>query len=172
MIGGGLATSDWQSRVLLDGVTAMFGERYGPPTLGADYFSLARRHHSLVVPESCRDKVGAYFSQGAAEFVAAVEMDLFDYSVEASRVNWVNANFVTVSNNLTSNTDGIVLGNGDAPCEQIECLFTDYFVTNNILYEDRIGIHLYDGPNHVIANNDFFNVDPSGENARTVAATR
>ncbi len=34
--------------------------------------------------------------QGAADFVAAVEADLFDYSVEASRVNWVNANFVTV----------------------------------------------------------------------------
>src|SRR5690554_4607297 len=38
----------------------------------------------------------ALTAQGAAEFVAAVEMDLFDYSVEASRVNWVNANFVTV----------------------------------------------------------------------------
>jgi peptidyl-dipeptidase A len=35
-------------------------------------------------------------AQGAADFVAAVEKDLFDYSVEASRVNWVNANFVTV----------------------------------------------------------------------------
>lgn len=34
--------------------------------------------------------------QGAADFVAAAETDLFDYSVEASRVNWVNANFVTV----------------------------------------------------------------------------
>jgi len=33
--------------------------------------------------------------QGAADWVAAVEKDLFDYSVEASRVNWVNANFVT-----------------------------------------------------------------------------
>jgi peptidyl-dipeptidase A len=38
----------------------------------------------------------AMTAQGAAEFVAAVEKDLFDYSVEASRVNWVNANFVTV----------------------------------------------------------------------------
>lgn len=80
---------------------------------------------------------------------------------------WHNANYVTVSNNLTSNTDGIVLGNGDSPCGQIECLFTDYFVTNNILYEDRIGIVLYDGPNHLVANNDFFNVEPSGENAMT-----
>lgn len=34
--------------------------------------------------------------QGAADWVASVEQDLFDYSVEASRVNWVNANFVTV----------------------------------------------------------------------------
>ena len=79
----------------------------------------------------------------------------------------MRANFVTVSNDLTSNTDGIVLGNGDAPCEQIECLFTDYFVTNNTLYDDRSGIQLYDGLNHVITNSDFFNVDPSGEDART-----
>jgi peptidyl-dipeptidase A len=35
-------------------------------------------------------------AQGAADFVAAVEADLFDWSVEASRVNWVNANFITV----------------------------------------------------------------------------
>ncbi len=34
--------------------------------------------------------------QGAADWVASVEKDLFDYSIEASRVNWVNANFVTV----------------------------------------------------------------------------
>ena len=33
--------------------------------------------------------------QGAADFVAAAEKDLFDYSVEASRVDWVNATYIT-----------------------------------------------------------------------------
>ncbi|TCJ39622.1 M2 family metallopeptidase [Parafrankia sp. BMG5.11] len=32
---------------------------------------------------------------GAAQFVAAAEKDLFDYTVEASRVNWVNATYIT-----------------------------------------------------------------------------
>ncbi|AKH41293.1 peptidyl-dipeptidase A [Altererythrobacter atlanticus] len=32
---------------------------------------------------------------GAAQFVAAVERDLFDYSVDASRVYWVNATYIT-----------------------------------------------------------------------------
>ncbi|GGC17864.1 peptidase M2 [Novosphingobium marinum] len=32
---------------------------------------------------------------GAAQFVAAAEKDLFDYSVEASRVNWVNFTYIT-----------------------------------------------------------------------------
>ena len=32
---------------------------------------------------------------GADAFIADVEKDLFDYSVEASQVNWVNANFIT-----------------------------------------------------------------------------
>ncbi|HYD25923.1 MAG TPA: M2 family metallopeptidase [Croceibacterium sp.] len=33
--------------------------------------------------------------QGAADFVAAAEKDLFDYSVDASRVNWVNMTYIT-----------------------------------------------------------------------------
>ena len=76
---------------------------------------------------------------------------------------WHNANYVTVANNLTANTNGIVLGNGDSPCGQIECAFTDYFVTNNILYDDRGGIQLYDGPNHVISHNNFYLTEPSGD---------
>ncbi|HLT03310.1 MAG TPA: M2 family metallopeptidase [Geminicoccaceae bacterium] len=32
---------------------------------------------------------------GAADFVAAVEKDLFDFSVEAARVAWVNATYIT-----------------------------------------------------------------------------
>ena len=33
--------------------------------------------------------------QGAADFVAAVEKDLFDFSVEAGRVQWINATYIT-----------------------------------------------------------------------------
>ncbi|HZF44785.1 MAG TPA: M2 family metallopeptidase [Sphingomonadaceae bacterium] len=34
--------------------------------------------------------------QGAADFVAAAEADLFSYSVEAARTQWVNATYITV----------------------------------------------------------------------------
>ena len=34
-------------------------------------------------------------AQGAADFVAAVEKDLADFSIEANRVGWINANFIT-----------------------------------------------------------------------------
>jgi len=33
--------------------------------------------------------------EGAAQFVAAAEQDLFDYTVEASQVNWVNSTYIT-----------------------------------------------------------------------------
>ena len=33
--------------------------------------------------------------QGAADFVAAVEKDLFDFSVESNRVQWINATYIT-----------------------------------------------------------------------------
>jgi peptidyl-dipeptidase A len=33
--------------------------------------------------------------EGAAQFIAAVEKDLFDYTVEASQVNWVNNTYIT-----------------------------------------------------------------------------
>jgi hypothetical protein len=81
---------------------------------------------------------------------------------------WHNANYVVVSNNLTSNTYGIVMGNGNSPCDIITCEFRDYYVTNNILYNDRIGIKLYSGgPNHFISNNNFYNTPSSGKNAST-----
>lgn len=34
-------------------------------------------------------------AEGARQFVAAAEKDLFDYSVEASQVNWVNSTYIT-----------------------------------------------------------------------------
>jgi peptidyl-dipeptidase A len=33
--------------------------------------------------------------QGAADFVAAVEKDLFDFSIESARIQWVNATYIT-----------------------------------------------------------------------------
>src|SRR5690606_36930671 len=32
--------------------------------------------------------------QGAADFIAAVEKDLFDFSVEYARISWVNATYI------------------------------------------------------------------------------
>ena len=34
-------------------------------------------------------------AQGAADFVVAVEKDLFDFSIEAARIGWVNATYIT-----------------------------------------------------------------------------
>src|SRR5688500_11519243 len=58
----------------------------------------------LVVPAAAQDAAPAAATasatqpmtpQGAADFVAAVEMDLFDFSVEANRVGWINATYIT-----------------------------------------------------------------------------
>jgi len=44
--------------------------------------------------------------QGAADFVAAAEADLFDYSVEAGRIAWVNATYIT------DDTDALAAASG------------------------------------------------------------
>jgi len=56
----------------------------------------------LAVPAAAQDATTAAEApaypmtpQGAADFVAAVEKDLFDFSVEAARVAWVNATYIT-----------------------------------------------------------------------------
>ncbi len=56
----------------------------------------------LAVPAAAQDASAASEApaypmtpQGAADFVAAVEKDLFDFSVEAARVAWVNATYIT-----------------------------------------------------------------------------
>src|SRR3546814_745826 len=41
------------------------------------------------------DQTAAPTAADADAFIAAAEKDLFDYSVEASQVNWVNYNFIT-----------------------------------------------------------------------------
>jgi peptidyl-dipeptidase A len=46
--------------------------------------------------------------QGAADFVAAVEADLFDYSVEASRIAWVNATYITDDTDLLAAQSGAI----------------------------------------------------------------
>jgi parallel beta-helix repeat protein len=81
---------------------------------------------------------------------------------------WHNANYIAVSNNLTYNTDGIIMGNGGDPCATITCTSTDYFVTNNILYNDRIGVYLYAGTNHLISNNNFYQTPSKGKNALAI----
>ncbi len=122
-----------------------------------------------VVHDIGNDGENAKFVQGI--YVSHPQAKVYNnivYNVSGWGIHgWHNANFVTVSNNLTSNTNGIVLGNGDSPCGKIKCEFTDYFVTNNILYDDRVGIQLYKGPNHVISHNAFFMTEPSGMNAVT-----
>lgn len=122
-----------------------------------------------VVHDIGNDGVNAKFVQGI--YVSHPHAKVYNnivYNVSGWGIHgWHNANFVTVSNNLTSNTNGIVLGNGDSPCGKIKCEFTDYFVTNNILYDDRGGIQLYEGPNHLISHNAFFMTEPSGMNALT-----
>jgi peptidyl-dipeptidase A len=60
----------------------------------------------LVMPASAQDapppatqRSAAQFPltpQGAADFIAAAEADLFDFSVEASQVAWVNATYITL----------------------------------------------------------------------------
>ncbi|MDX8358687.1 M2 family metallopeptidase [Sphingopyxis terrae] len=57
---------------------------------------------ALAVPVHAQDDAAATAAPAAAPtaadadaFIAAVEKDLFDYTVEASQVNWVNATYIT-----------------------------------------------------------------------------
>ena len=57
---------------------------------------------ALAAPAVAHDEVTyPQTAEGAAQFVAAAEKDLFDYTVEASQVNWVNAT------NITEDTDAM-----------------------------------------------------------------
>jgi peptidyl-dipeptidase A len=46
--------------------------------------------------------------QGAADFVAAVEADLFDYSLEASRIAWVNSTYITEDTDALAAQSGAI----------------------------------------------------------------
>ncbi len=48
-----------------------------------------------VAPVTPESETFPLTAQGAADFVAAAEKDLFDYGVEASQVNWVNYTYIT-----------------------------------------------------------------------------
>ena len=49
-----------------------------------------------TAPAAATPADGAYpmTPQGAADFVAAVEKDLFDFSIEAGRIQWINATYI------------------------------------------------------------------------------
>ncbi|HEY8603353.1 M2 family metallopeptidase [Tsuneonella suprasediminis] len=64
--------------------------------------ALAALSVALAAPVYAEDTAGSdaaseypHTAEGAGEFVAAAEKDMFDYTVEASQVNWVNYNFIT-----------------------------------------------------------------------------
>ncbi|ROT95104.1 peptidase M2 family protein [Altererythrobacter sp. FM1] len=64
--------------------------------------ALAALSVALAAPAYAEDTAGnddvseyPHTAEGAGEFVVAAEKDMFDYSVEASQVNWVNYNFIT-----------------------------------------------------------------------------
>ena len=57
---------------------------------------------ALAAPAYAQDNAAATAAPAATPtaadadaFIAAVEKDLFDYTVEASQVNWVNATYIT-----------------------------------------------------------------------------
>ena len=54
----------------------------------------------------------------ADAFIAAAEKDLFDYTVEASQVNWVNYNFIT------EDTDAMAARNADSQNGEISASST------------------------------------------------
>ncbi len=61
--------------------------------LAADLATPAAAQQAVAVEGAAQFPMTA---QGAADFVAAVEADLFAYSVEAGRTQWVNATYITV----------------------------------------------------------------------------
>jgi hypothetical protein len=106
---------------------------------------------------------GIYISHPKAKIYNNIVYNVSGFGLHG----WHNAADVSLTNNFTSNTEGIVLGSGDSPCQVITCTTANYFVTNNILYKDRFGVRLYAGPNHVNSNNGFYLTTSSGMNAKT-----
>ena len=73
------------------------------PLLKGAVAALAIALHAPALAESAAPEAAAaapeapfpLTPEGAAQFVAAAEKDLFDYTVEASQVNWVNNTYIT-----------------------------------------------------------------------------
>ncbi|WP_120715779.1 M2 family metallopeptidase [Tsuneonella amylolytica] len=71
--------------------------KFAPVALSALAIALAAPAAAQTAPSAQAEAAPAYplTAEGAAQFVAAAEKDLFDYTVEASQVNWVNATYIT-----------------------------------------------------------------------------
>jgi len=52
---------------------------------------------ALATPVAAQETDGGYplTAEGAAQFVASVEQEMFDYTVDASRIYWVNSTYIT-----------------------------------------------------------------------------
>ncbi|WP_374405368.1 M2 family metallopeptidase [Pelagerythrobacter sp.] len=74
--------------------------KFAPVALAALAVSLAAPAHAQEAAQAMDETQPAaeqypMTPEGAAQWVAMVEKDLFDYSVDASRVYWVNATYIT-----------------------------------------------------------------------------
>ena len=65
--------------------------KFAKTALAAPLFSLAV---ALAAPAQAQDTKAAT-AEDAEAFIAAAEKDLFDYSLEASKVYWINATYIT-----------------------------------------------------------------------------
>jgi len=74
---------------LLKGAAAALAIAFAMPALAET--AAAETTPAAAVPEAPFPLT----AEGAAQFVAAAEKDLFDYTVEASEVNWVNNTYIT-----------------------------------------------------------------------------
>ena len=64
--------------------------------------------HDHIKSETAHTAEFPMTPQGAADWVAMVEADLFDYSVEAGRVYWVNATYITEDTNALAAQIGAI----------------------------------------------------------------
>ncbi|WPZ04531.1 M2 family metallopeptidase [Blastomonas marina] len=72
-----------------------------PLALGLAACSTANAEAPASAPVAAQDEAREYplTPEGAAKWVAMVEADLFDHSVEAARIDWINATYITHDTN-------------------------------------------------------------------------
>ncbi|WP_271438560.1 M2 family metallopeptidase [Pontixanthobacter luteolus] len=66
----------------------------------------AMADHHAEAPEMAEQTAFPMTPEGAAEFVAMAESDMFDYIVEASKIYWINATYIT------QDTDALAAASG------------------------------------------------------------